>query len=65
MRVTVHIVDVPNLTQGHWQSHLFTIFGLLQHEHKISVQNFKVQRDTECDATVRSKVRAPRQFLVT
>ena len=32
------------------------LFALLQHEHKVTVLNFAVQRDTEYDASVRSKV---------
>jgi len=31
------------------------LFSLLQHEHKISVLNFTVQRNTEYDGSVRSK----------
>jgi pre-rRNA-processing protein TSR1 len=32
------------------------MFALLQHEHKISALNFSVQRNTEYDGSVRSKV---------
>ena len=34
----------------------FAIFSLLQHEHKKTVLNFTVQRNTEYDGSVRSKV---------
>jgi pre-rRNA-processing protein TSR1 len=32
------------------------LFSLLQHEHKVTVLNFTVQRNTEYDGSVRSKV---------
>ncbi|KIP06509.1 hypothetical protein PHLGIDRAFT_128227 [Phlebiopsis gigantea 11061_1 CR5-6] len=53
-RVTVYLRDVPHeVVQS---THVpFTIFGLLQHEHKKSVLNFTVQRNTEYDGSVRSK----------
>ncbi|KAG6900730.1 hypothetical protein C0993_003756 [Termitomyces sp. T159_Od127] len=51
-RVTVILKDVPQqaATTGP-----VMIFALLQHEHKTSVLNFTVQRNTEYDGTVRSK----------
>lgn len=39
-----------------------TVFSLLQHEHKITVLNFTLQRNTEYNGIVRSKVRI---FLYT
>ena len=33
----------------------FAIFSLLQHEHKKTVLNFTIQRNTEYDGSVRSK----------
>lgn len=33
-----------------------SVFALLQHEHKVSVLNFTVQRNTEYSGSVRSKV---------
>jgi len=55
-RVTVYVKDVPQevgLIPG------VVVFSLLQHEHKISVLNFTVQRNTEYDGSVRSKVTFP------
>ncbi|EKM54625.1 uncharacterized protein PHACADRAFT_175149 [Phanerochaete carnosa HHB-10118-sp] len=53
-RITVYLKDVPKEAA---QKPLFpsVIFGLLQHEHKKSVLNFTVQRNTEYDGSVRSK----------
>ncbi|KAG6844381.1 hypothetical protein H0H87_007285 [Tephrocybe sp. NHM501043] len=52
VRITVFLKDVPQeaATTGP-----VTLFALLQHEHKISVLNFTVQRNTEYDGSVRSK----------
>ncbi|KAG6813132.1 hypothetical protein H0H92_013756 [Tricholoma furcatifolium] len=52
VRVTVYLKDVP---QEAATSGPVTLFALLQHEHKISVLNFTVQRNTEYDGSVRSK----------
>ncbi|KAK7692378.1 hypothetical protein QCA50_004003 [Cerrena zonata] len=53
-RVTVYLKNVPQeVVQS--QTYPFTIFSLLQHEHKKSVLNFTVQRNTEYDGSVRSK----------
>jgi len=55
-RVTIHVKDVPQevgMIPG------VVVFSLLQHEHKISVLNFTVQRNTEYDGSVRSKVTFP------
>ncbi|KAI0075767.1 ribosome biogenesis protein tsr1 [Panus rudis PR-1116 ss-1] len=67
-RVTVSLKDVPQeVTQT--QAFPFSIFSLLQHEHKKSVLNFTVQRNTEYDGSVRSKdplllCVGPRRFRV-
>ncbi|KAI0084896.1 ribosome biogenesis protein tsr1 [Irpex rosettiformis] len=53
-RVTVYLDDVPEEVSRTPQ-HPFVIFGLLQHEHKKSVLNFTVQRNTEYGGSVRSK----------
>lgn len=54
-RVTVYLSDVPQEAATHAQ-YPFVLFGLLQHEHKKTVLNFTVQRNTEYDGSVRSKV---------
>ena len=53
--MTVFLKDVPQEVTQH-VSAPFVIFGLLQHEHKQTVLNFTVQRNTEYDGSVRSKV---------
>lgn len=61
-RVTVHVKDVPReavLVPG------IVLFSLLQHEHKITVLNFTVQRNTEYDGSVRSKVTFPILILTS
>ena len=50
-RVTVYIKGVPREAA----KTPLTIFGLLQYEHKKTVLNFSVQRNTEYDGSVRSK----------
>lgn len=56
-RVTIYLKNVPQSVFQNLSPHdPFVIFGLLQHEHKISVLNFTVQRNTEYNAPVRSKV---------
>lgn len=52
VRVTIYLRDVP---QEAATNALTVLFPLLQHEHKVSVMNFTVQRNTEYDGTVRSK----------
>ncbi|KAF8160681.1 ribosome biogenesis protein tsr1 [Crassisporium funariophilum] len=52
IRVTIHLKDVP---QGAATTPHVTLFSLLQHEHKVTVLNFTVQRNTEYDGSVRSK----------
>ena len=51
----MYLKDVPQEVAQHVSSP-FVIFGLLQHEHKKTVLNFTVQRNTEYDGSVRSKV---------
>lgn len=53
MRVTVLIQEVPQEAANCKSS--FVLFALLQHEHKKSVLNFTVQRNTEYEGSVRSK----------
>jgi pre-rRNA-processing protein TSR1 len=53
VRVTIHLNDVPREAAS---SGPVPMFALLQHEHKISALNFSVQRNTEYDGSVRSKV---------
>lgn len=54
MRVTVLVQGVPPETAN--LKSPFVLFALLQHEHKKSVLNFTVQRNTEYEGSVRSKV---------
>ncbi|KAJ7497776.1 ribosome biogenesis protein tsr1 [Mycena latifolia] len=51
-RVTVYLRGVPEEAAG---AAPVVLFALLQHEHKVSVLNFTVQRNTEYDGSVRSK----------
>ncbi|KAF8197913.1 ribosome biogenesis protein tsr1 [Pholiota molesta] len=51
VRVTLHLKDVPQEAG----SSPIVLFSLLQHEHKMTVLNFTVQRNTEYDGSVRSK----------
>ncbi|KAJ7661687.1 ribosome biogenesis protein tsr1 [Mycena rosella] len=53
IRVTVYLRGVPQEAAG--ASSPVVLFALLQHEHKVSVLNFTVQRNTEYDGSVRSK----------
>lgn len=55
-RVTIFINDVPKEAARIVSGRPFVAFSLLQHEHKKTVLNFAVQRNTEYDGTVRSKV---------
>ncbi|OJT15429.1 Pre-rRNA-processing protein TSR1 -like protein [Trametes pubescens] len=54
-RVTIYINDVPKEAARIVPGRPFVAFSLLQHEHKKTVLNFAVQRNTEYDGTVRSK----------
>ncbi|KIM75990.1 hypothetical protein PILCRDRAFT_826841 [Piloderma croceum F 1598] len=53
MRVTVLIQEVPQEAANYKSP--FVLFALLQHEHKKTVLNFTVQRNTEYEGSVRSK----------
>ncbi|KAF8972993.1 ribosome biogenesis protein tsr1 [Flammula alnicola] len=52
VRVTIHLKDVPREAAT---TSPVILFSLLQHEHKVTVLNFTVQRNTEYDGSVRSK----------
>ncbi|KAF5380631.1 hypothetical protein D9615_004752 [Tricholomella constricta] len=52
VRVTISLKDVPQEAASEGP---VALLALLQHEHKISVLNFTVQRNTEYDSSVRSK----------
>ena len=54
--MTVSLRNVPEEASRFDEGQPFVLFGLLQHEHKMSVLNFTVQRNTEFDEPVRSKV---------
>ncbi|KAL4251449.1 Ribosome biogenesis protein Bms1/Tsr1 [Abortiporus biennis] len=67
-RVTVYLKDVPQEVARN-PTFPFVLFSLLQHEHKKSVLNFTVQRNTEYEGSVRSKdpllmCVGPRRFRV-
>ncbi|KIY70613.1 ribosome biogenesis protein tsr1 [Cylindrobasidium torrendii FP15055 ss-10] len=51
-RVTIYLKDVPKSAVP---SGPFAIFSVLQHEHKMTVLNFTLQRNTEFDGSIRSK----------
>jgi 40S ribosome biogenesis protein Tsr1 and BMS1 C-terminal len=52
----VYLKDVPQEAASQHSAYPIVIFGLLQHEHKKSTLNFAVQRNTEYEGSVRSKV---------
>ena len=54
-RVTVSLKDVPQEAANYNSAAPLILFGLMQHEHKKTVLNFAVQRNTEYDGSVRSK----------
>ena len=54
--MTVHLKDVPKEAAERVAGRPFVAFSLLQHEHKKSVVHFTIQRNTECEDSVRSKV---------
>lgn len=59
-RVVVCLEGVPQeVVETFGPGHPLVLFSLLQHEHKASVLNFTVQRNTEYEASVRSKVSFP------
>jgi hypothetical protein len=68
-RVTVYLKSVPK-EAGDVDLRLpFVLHALMQHEHKKTVLNFTVQRNTEYTEPVRSKVRRttaiPKLLLLT
>jgi pre-rRNA-processing protein TSR1 len=54
--VTVYLKDVPKDAAELRAGRPLVAFSLLQHEHKKSVLHFTVQRNTEDEDSVRSKV---------
>ncbi|PCH36063.1 ribosome biogenesis protein tsr1 [Wolfiporia cocos MD-104 SS10] len=54
-RVTVYLKDVPQEAAQQSVGESLTLFGLMQHEHKKTILNFTIQRNTEYAGTVRSK----------
>ncbi|KAH9942361.1 ribosome biogenesis protein tsr1 [Epithele typhae] len=54
-RVTIYLKDAPKEAARVVSRKPFAVFTLLQHEHKKTVLNFTVQRNTEYDDSVRSK----------
>lgn len=69
-RVEVFVENVPReAADAHDPARPFVLFGLFRHEHKMTVLNFTVQRNTEYAGTVRSKdplvlCVGPRRFAV-
>jgi len=54
--VTVYIKDVPqSVALSHSSKRPIMVFGLLKHEHKYSVSNFTLTRNTEYTNTIKSK----------
>lgn len=53
--MTVYIKNVPREAA----TERITLFGLLEHEHKKTVLHFTVQRNTEYNESVKSKVCSP------
>ena len=62
-RVTVYLKDVPREVSEWSAGRPFVVFSLLQHEHKKSVVHFSIQRNTEYEDSVRSKVSRPSPHL--
>ena len=54
--MTVYLKDVPRDVAERSTGRPLIAFSLLQHEHKKSVVHFAIQRNTEYEGTVRSKV---------
>jgi len=55
-RITIVLKDVPaSAAASHSARRPLVIYGLLKHEHKYSVANFTITRNTEYTADVRSK----------
>jgi pre-rRNA-processing protein TSR1 len=61
--VTVYIQGVPEEAARDSASPLI-LFALLHHEHKVSVLNFTVQRNTEYLGSVRSKAKSPHSEML-
>lgn len=57
--MTVYLKDVPRDAAERNSGIAFVAFSLLQHEHKKSVVHFAIQRNTEYEDSVRSKVQSP------
>lgn len=57
--MTVYLKNVPRSCADELQSSALpaVVFGLSEYEHKVSSCNFTIQRNTEYDEPVRSKVR--------
>ena len=51
--MTIYIKDAPQKAANIIG---LTVFSLFQHEHKVTALNFTVQRNTEYEGSVRSKV---------
>jgi pre-rRNA-processing protein TSR1 len=54
--VTIYLKDVPRDAAERSAGLPLVAFSLLQHEHKKSVVHFAIQRNTEYEGSVRSKV---------
>ncbi|KDQ55730.1 hypothetical protein JAAARDRAFT_37154 [Jaapia argillacea MUCL 33604] len=54
-KVTIYLRGVPQEAAQQDAQHPVVLFGLWQHEHKKTVLNFTVQRNTEYEGSVRSK----------
>ncbi|RUS21181.1 hypothetical protein BC937DRAFT_93407 [Endogone sp. FLAS-F59071] len=62
--ITIHITNVPKELLAKYDStRPFIVFGLLQYEHKISVLNFTVARNSEYTSPIKSKVRIGTPFF--
>ncbi|CAG8519072.1 27436_t:CDS:10, partial [Racocetra persica] len=55
--ITLHIANVPKqVAESYSPSRPFIVFGLLEYEHKISVLNFFITRNSEYEEPIKSKV---------
>ena len=63
--MTVYLKDVPRDAAERIAGRPFVAFSLLQHEHKKSVIHFAIQRNTEYEDSVRSKVSRPSPIPVS
>jgi len=55
IRLAIIRVSIDVIGTGNPEKKPSMLFGLFQHEHKVSVQHYKIQRDTEYGEPVRSK----------